>query len=347
MTDDVGDWFAPLSDSNPVPPGIDAIRARSRARRRRRRRNRATSGIAIVLCLGAIGVVATRSHDPGPSRADTTLFAGTHNSGRVATDTTTTTTTTTTRPDVAKISIPPGQKPVASHDGRIAGFVDAKAEANGNYPLLPLKAGGHEVRGLPVHDGSGRLVGYFLISLGFVDLHTATDPTALDRLYVASDRRSSQPNAGVLRDVLMAFVADPTDGTFADLPLPATDHGQGTVRLGLGGSRGKAVPVASLRNPSGWLVRTPPSGFRGTDGSVSAFDELARVPTNVVAGTGTPRACANKPAQPRADAAADETLVWFEPDPATYDTCSSWFLVTVTLDSGGTIQAINLDLWEP
>lgn len=88
----------------------------------------------------------------------------------------------TTVPDVTEMEIPEGKVPVASHEGGIAGFVDAEAEASPDgYPPLDLSTE-TPVNGLEVTDAEGVLVGYFIERLGFVDLATAETPGAVDAL---------------------------------------------------------------------------------------------------------------------------------------------------------------------
>lgn len=99
--------------------------------------------------------------------------------------------------DVTKMEIPAGKVPVASHEGTVAGFVDAKAERDpGGYPETDLGSGDRAVHALEVTDGDGRLVGYFVELLGFVDLRTARDDAAVDALLagVSGGVRSFRPD---------------------------------------------------------------------------------------------------------------------------------------------------------
>lgn len=82
---------------------------------------------------------------------------------------------------VATVSgpVPDGMEAVGDEHGP-RGYV--RAFSAGGAPIdLPLGSE-RRVAGQEVVDGSGELVGYFLTSLGFVDLETAADPSAIDAL---------------------------------------------------------------------------------------------------------------------------------------------------------------------
>ncbi len=81
-----------------------------------------------------------------------------------------------------EVDVPEGKVPVASHEGTVAGFVDAEAEASpGGYPELDLPSEAR-VRGLAVTDAEGVHVGYMIEIFGFVPAEVADSPGGIDRL---------------------------------------------------------------------------------------------------------------------------------------------------------------------
>jgi len=87
------------------------------------------------------------------------------------------------------IAVPDGKVPVVDSEGGLAGFIDQAAYDGGDrYPQMEATHDGQPVYGLDVTDASGKLVGYFVEVLGFVDVQTASDPAALDAAYAAYEK---------------------------------------------------------------------------------------------------------------------------------------------------------------
>lgn len=155
------------------------------SRRRSFRAGFAAAAAVAIVAVGLVGAFSVRGDSEAPiAVADSTTSASGPVDPTTSTTATSQTSTTSSLPtDVGQIDIPPGKVPVASHEGGIAGFVDAEAEGSPNgYPVLQLGTN-RTVKGLEVTDASGQLVGYFLEAYGFVDLETAMTPGAIDDLY--------------------------------------------------------------------------------------------------------------------------------------------------------------------
>lgn len=110
--------------------------------------------------------------------------------------------------DVTEIDVPSGKLPVASHEGDVAGFIDAQAaDAPDGYPPVDLGSGRRPVHALDVTDHDGRVVGYFVEGLGFVDSATAEDDAAVDALLADAESRLAElrpPEADSVREALTA-----------------------------------------------------------------------------------------------------------------------------------------------
>ncbi len=96
---------------------------------------------------------------------------------------------------------PEGKVPVVFNDDGapgLAGYIDQRSDSiDVASPELDLGTE-QEVRGWDVTDARGRLVGYFVSGLGFIDLDTARQPALVDALLTESEALSdAHPPASV------------------------------------------------------------------------------------------------------------------------------------------------------
>jgi hypothetical protein len=135
---------------------------------------------------------------------------------------------------------------------------------------------------------------------------------------------------------LIRFARSPGPKTVADVPL--ADHG---VWLGL------ADRLLAMRSPkeltatAAWVLRS--KLFRGYAGRFSALDLLAGRERMTVT-LGPHPHCASPPVPPPPRVAH---LRRVSVQPRDIDSCNQWWTVDVFLRSGGDIQAVTLDTWEP
>lgn len=105
-----------------------------------------------------------------------------------------------------------GRIPVADDDGNVAGFIDAEAyESPEGLPPADLGSGDREVFATEVEDASGRLVGYYVQLLGFVDLATARDGAAIEALFTEHEAMQDRPLPSAYREWLEAGEIGPSE----------------------------------------------------------------------------------------------------------------------------------------
>lgn len=93
---------------------------------------------------------------------------------------------------------------VVDSDGKPVGYISAEAEAASStegFPALRLGSGAVPVTGTEVVDDTGRRVGYYLTWVGFIDLETAQDPAAVDRLVIADRDLRTEAEAEAVADL--------------------------------------------------------------------------------------------------------------------------------------------------
>ncbi len=150
--------------------------------------------------------------------------------------------------------------------------------------------------------------------------------------------RSKTPTGRDKRIVraLIHFARAPGPQTAASVRL--ADDG---VWLGLADRLLVRRPTKRLTKPEAWLLQS--ELFRAYVGPFSALDLLARA-TKTTVSVGPRRHCASPPV-PAPPRVADLRRVSVQPRAAA--SCLRWWTVDVFVSSGGEIEAVTLDLWEP
>lgn len=143
--------------------------------------------------------------------------------------------------------------------------------------------------------------------------------------------------AETLVDAFVNFAHDPTDGSFAELPLAEN------VDLGLGPTIIKTVTADELRQPETW--RLDVKDFRASTGPFSAFNALGRSDIYDIT-IGEHAHCASPPVPPP-DGYEDLDRVSVQPRQGLRSGCLEWTTVDFFLGPNGDVAAITLDIWEP
>jgi hypothetical protein len=143
--------------------------------------------------------------------------------------------------------------------------------------------------------------------------------------------------AETLVDAFVRFALDPTDVTFADLPLADT------VDLGLGPTIMKAVPARDLRQKQAWVLEA--DYFRAYSGPFSVFDALRLFDVYDVT-TGEHAHCASPPVPPP-EQFEDMERISVQPRLGLHSSCLMWRTVDFFVLPTGEVAAITLDIWEP
>lgn len=147
----------------------------------------------------------------------------------------------------------------------------------------------------------------------------------------------SRTPAETLVDAFVDFAHDPTNSTFAGLPLAEE------VDLGLGPTIIRTVPASQLRQPEAWQLEV--EYFRASSGPFSAFNALGR--SDIYDTTiGDHPHCASPPVPPP-DGYEDLDRISVQPHLGLQDSCLMWGTVDFFLQSNGDVAAITLDMWEP
>jgi hypothetical protein len=147
----------------------------------------------------------------------------------------------------------------------------------------------------------------------------------------------TEPDSDHLLDELVAFARDPSDETWASVPL--ADR----VQLGLGDRLLKTRSAHALRDPAAWMLNV--DHFRGGVGRFSSLDVLAPYEAwPLEYDEGRHRRCASPPRPPPRPVLGLRQLSIQPREPAS---CLRWFAVDVFVDESGDIRAVTLDLWEP
>ena len=127
-------------------------------------------------------------------------------------------------------------------------------------------------------------------------------------------------------DALLEFARDPSDETFARVPLT------GTVALGTGEGITVEHAAADLRDPEAWRL----------DGGVSALAALAGADEQLIFTVGERPSCGS-PMPPAPEQLANLTRLAVQPPPD--EGCEDWFAVDLYVDDDGTgrIRAVTID----
>ena len=145
-----------------------------------------------------------------------------------------------------------------------------------------------------------------------------------------------EPDRDHVLDELVAFAREPSDETWASVPV--ADR----VQLGLGDWLVETRSTHSLRDPAAWMLDV--DHFRGGVGPFSSLDVLAPY-------EGWPLQYGEEAqkmrvaAPPAAAAGLGPARLSIQPQEPV--TCLRWFAVDVFVDESGDIRAVTLDLWEP
>lgn len=120
--------------------------------------------------------------------------------------------------------------------------------------------------------------------------------------------------------------------------VPFADNG---VWLGLADRLSVKRSITELTEPEAWLLQAEP--FRAYVGPFSALDLLAGAEKTTVS-VGPHRHCASPPVPPPERVAH---LRRVSVQPRDTESCLQWWTVDIFVASGGKIEAVTLDLWEP
>jgi hypothetical protein len=143
---------------------------------------------------------------------------------------------------------------------------------------------------------------------------------------------------------VIAFAAEPSDDTFADVPFVSDG-----VRLGLADVLGEPIAPADLADPERWSLHA--EAFRARVGPFSALETLAHRrgqadairAEELVVNVGHHPHCASPPMPPAREV---EELRRVSVQPVGMP-CLLWWTVDLYVTEDGEIAAVSLDLYEP
>ncbi len=153
--------------------------------------------------------------------------------------------------------------------------------------------------------------------------------------FIGQDKTPARRDKRILR-ALIRFARAPGPETAAMVPL--ADDG---VWLGLADRLLAKRSIKELTDPEAWLLQA--ESFRAYVGPFSALDLLARA-RKITVSVGPHPHCASPPVAAPARVADLRRVSIQRRDT---ESCLQWWTVDVFVSSGGTIQAVTLDLWEP
>lgn len=147
----------------------------------------------------------------------------------------------------------------------------------------------------------------------------------------------SRTAAEELVDAFVAFAHDPTEASFADLPLAAE------VELGLGPTLLRSADSGDLAATDAWVLDL--EHFRAYTGPFSALDMLSRLDVYDVTVGDHPH-CASPPV-PAPAGYEDFQRIGVQPRLGLESSCLMWATVDLFVLPDGNVAAITLDMWEP
>jgi hypothetical protein len=186
---------------------------------------------------------------------------------------------------------------------------------------------GRPLRDHAIPARAAALLALILIAAGCVTERSVPIPsTAGPRTTVADE---------ALVHALVVFARAP--GAEALRSVPLADK----VRLGLSDRLMTERSSLDLVRADAWVLSA--DVFRGHSGPFSALDLLAKDGSTTVS-VGPHPHCASPPVPPPTDLLGSRRV---SVQPKDIDTCVLWWTVDLFVSSGGRIEAITLDLWDP
>ncbi len=352
-------------DRTAVPPrrtlDVEDVRARGRQIRTRRRAAQVAVGVgaaaAVVLALAQLPSAITPQIDDGPG------FAGDGTPTPTSTPSATVEPTSPPPPPTGTVL----DEPTAGEQAAADAAAPTSSCGRSPEPVTDITldivesagcvavVGGQRLR---LHNGPTDQVatlGDYRVELGpgaqvelplpvsswlAAGLHTIRAPggSELGHVWVLDAPAQSAGEQAVL-DALVAFAQNPSDATFADLPLA------NAVRLGLGQTLHAEVDAADLRDPQAWVIDE--ESYAAFSGPFSVLDRLRAVdPGDLTATAGPHPHCAGPP-RPAPDGLDGLRRLSLQGDDDGDPSCIGWFTVDVFVDDDLQIRAVTLDLWEP